>query len=93
MLRRVFDVKPRLVGVLAEVDLKAVGALGQHVDVGTGAEHAIATAADDDHAHLGMAKAQALHGVGQLDIDAQVVRVELELIARHQRLVLTHGHV
>ena len=38
-------------------------------------------ARDDDGAHLGMLEADALQRVGELDVDAEVVRVELERVA------------
>ena len=40
----------------------------------------------------GMLEAQPLHGVGELDVDAQVVGVELELIALEQAGVLVDVH-
>ena len=44
------------------------------------------------HLHLGVLEAQPLHGVGQLDVDAEVVGVELELIALEQAGVLVDVH-
>src|SRR3712207_3342354 len=49
-------------------------------------------APDDDGAHLRVLEAQALDGVRKLDVHAEVVRVELELVALAQRLVLLHVH-
>jgi len=43
-------------------------------------------------AHLRMLEAQPLDGVGQLDIDAEIVGVELELIALEQRALLVDVH-
>ncbi len=54
----------------------------EHVDVGAGAEDALARAGDDDGAHLRMLEPDAVQRVVQFDIDAEVVRIELELIAR-----------
>ncbi len=64
----------------------------EHVDVGARAEDAGLQTLHDDDAHLGVLEAQALDGVGQLDVHAEVVRVELELVALAQRLVLLHVH-
>ena len=40
----------------------------------------------------GMLEAEALEGVGQLDVDAEVVGVELELVAFEQAALLVHVH-
>ena len=45
-------------------------------------------AGDDDRAHLGVLEADALQRVVQLDVDAEVVAVELELVARAEAAVL-----
>ena len=50
-------------------------------------------AGDDDAAHLGVLEAQPLDRVGELDVDAEVVGVELELVAGPEALVLGHLHV
>ena len=39
-----------------------------------------------------MFEAQALHGVGELDVDAEVVRIQLELIAFEQPAILVDVH-
>ena len=44
------------------------------------------------HLHLGMLEADALDRVGELDVDAEVVRVELELVAGAVRMVAVDGH-
>src|SRR6202158_5743560 len=77
-----------LVGEFAEVDLPRVRRLTQHVDVGAGTEHAFLAAGEHQAAHLRMLEAQTLQGVGELDVDAQIVGVELELIARLQAAIL-----
>ena len=82
MLRGVLDREPRLVGVLAEVDLERVGRAGQHVDVGAGAEDLLVAAGDHARPHLRVLEAEPLDGVGQLDVDAQVVAVALQLQLR-----------
>ena len=47
---------------------------------------------DDDRADLGMLEAEALDGVGELDVDAEVVGVELQLVVVGQAGVLAHVH-
>ena len=39
-------------------------------------------------AHVRMLEAQTLQGVGELDVDAEIVGVELELVARLQAAIL-----
>ena len=81
----ILDGVARLVGELAEVDLVGVGGARQHADVGAGAEHPVLAGPQHHRLHLRVLEAQPLHRVGELDIDAQVVGVELELIALEQR--------
>ena len=88
----VLDREPRLVGELAEVHLGAVRRAAQHDDVRAGAEDALLERGDDDGAHLGVLEAQALDGVGELDVDAEVVGVELQLVVVGQAGVLAHVH-
>ena len=88
----VLDGVAGLVGELAEVDLVGMGRARQHADVGAGAEHPRLAGAQQDDAHLRMLEAQPLQRVGQLDIDAEIVGVELELIAFEQRRVLVDVH-
>ncbi len=84
--RRVLHGHARLVGELAEVDLERVRRGAEHVDVGAGAEHAVEVGRDDDGADLRVLEAQPLDGVGQLDVDREVVGVELELVAGAERM-------
>jgi hypothetical protein len=80
----VFQAVARLVGELAEVHLPGVAGHAQHEDVGARAEDLVLGAGDDHGAHLGVLEADALDGVVELDVHAQVVAVELELVARAQ---------
>ncbi len=80
----VFDRVAGLVGELAEVDLVGVRRSRQHLDVGSRAEHLVEAARDDHGSHLRVLEAQALHRVVELDVDAEVVRVELELVVAAQ---------
>jgi hypothetical protein len=52
----------------------------QHEDVGAGAEDPRLQAGHDDRVDFGMLETNALERIGQLDVDAQIVRVELELV-------------
>ena len=78
----ILDAVTGLIGELAEVDLERVFGLGQHADVGTGAEHPIVARRYYDRSNLGVLEPETLHGVVQLYIHAQIVGVELELVSR-----------
>ena len=78
---RVLDRAPGLVGELAEGDLVRVARPAEHADVRAGAEHPLLAGANHHRCHLGMLETQPLHRVGQLDVDAEIVGVELELVA------------
>ena len=46
-----------------------------------------------DRVHFGMLEAQALQDVGELDVDAEIVRIQLELVVvRPQPGVFAHVH-
>ena len=77
---------------LAEVDFERVRRGAEHVNIRAGAEDSWLEARDDDCAHLRVLEANPLDGVGELDIDAEVVRVELQLITVGQRLVFLDVH-
>lgn len=80
------------IGEFAEVDLMGVGRARQHADVGAGAEHAVLARAHHHDLHLGVLEAQPLHNVRQLDVDAEVVGIQLQLIALEQAGVLVDVH-
>ena len=92
MLAQILDAVAGLVGELAEVDLVGVGGAGQHADIGAGAEHPRLARAQHHDAHSRMLEAQPLDGVGQFDIDAEIVGIELELVALEQRALLVDVH-
>ena len=69
-----------------------MGRAREHADVRTGAEHAILAGAQQHHLHAGMLEAQPLHGVGEFDIDAEIVGVQFELVPLEQAAVLVHVH-
>jgi hypothetical protein len=90
--RGVFDREPRLVGELAEVDLEGVRARREHHDVGAGAEDAVLAARDDHDLDAGVFEAQAVDGVGEFDVDEDVVAVELEHVGLAGAVVLDDVH-
>ena len=77
----------RFVGELAEVDFPCVRRQPQHVDVGAGAEKPLAGAGDDHAMDFRMLEANAVERVGKLDVDAEIVGIELELVAGLERCV------
>ncbi len=86
--RGVLDAVAGLVGELAEVHLPAVRRRGEHLDVGARAEHAVLGAGDDQGLRLGVLEPDPLDRVVQLDVDAEVVAVHLQLVARDDAAVL-----
>jgi hypothetical protein len=64
----------------------------QHPDVRARAEDLLLAARHDDGLHFRVLEPQPLHGVVQLDVNAQVVRVELQLVAGHQAALLIDVH-
>ena len=81
-----------LVGEFAEIDLVGVGRARQHADVGAGAEHPVLGRAQQHHLDAGMLEAQPLHRVGEFDVDAEIVGIQLELIALEQPAILVDIH-
>jgi hypothetical protein len=88
----VLDLAAGLVGELAEVHLPRVRRLAEHVDVGAGAEHVVGARREQDDADLGVLEAQATDDVGELDVDAEVVGVQLELVAGSQAALGIDAH-
>ena len=88
VLRGVFQAVAGLVGEFAEVDLPRMAREAEHEDVGAGAEHPFAGARDDHDADLGMLETDAVDGVIEFDVDAEIIAVELELVAGTQAPVL-----
>ena len=62
-----------------------MGAAAEHVDVGARAEDAVLAAREDDGLDAGVLEPDALQRVRQLDVDAEVVRVELQAVAGRVR--------
>ncbi len=86
--RQLLQMEPRLVGELAEVHLEGVRALAEHEDVGAGREQPVAGRGDDERADPRVREAQALDGVGELEVDPEVVGVELQGVTRDEAAVL-----
>ena len=84
MRRRVFEAVAGLVGEFAEVDLPRMARDAEHENVGAGAEHPFAGARDDHDADLRMLETDAVDGVIELDVNAEIIAVELELVAGTQ---------
>ncbi|KAG1425778.1 hypothetical protein G6F57_023361 [Rhizopus arrhizus] len=64
----------------------------QHEDIGAGTEDAVLHAGHDHAPHFRMFEADALQGVMQFDVHAQVVGVQLQLVAGAQAAVFRHIH-
>jgi hypothetical protein len=89
----VLDAVARLVGELAEVHLPGVRARGEHADVRARAEDLVLGRRQHDRAHFRVLEPQTLHGVVQLDVDAEVVGVQFQFVTVDQPagLVDVHG--
>ena len=88
----VLDAVAGLVGELAEVHLPRMAGAREHGDVGPGAEHPVHPAGEHDGLDARVLEPEALHGVVELDVHAQVVGVRLELVARHEPAVRIDHH-
>src|SRR5208337_2560279 len=64
----------------------------KHPDVRAGAKYALLARRDDHAFYFGMLEADAIHRVVEFDIDAEVVGIELQLIARRESAVFVHIH-
>src|SRR6201999_3635306 len=60
--------------------------------IGTSAEHAVLARADHHDLYVRMLETQPLHGVRELNVDAEVVGIELELVALEQAAVFVDVH-
>src|SRR5690606_26978450 len=65
---RIFHGKARLVSELAEVHFVGMARAREHADIGARAEDALLARAEHDDLHAWMFEAQALHGIGKLDV-------------------------
>ena len=64
----------------------------KHHDVRAGAEDALLQRRDDDCVHLGVFEADALNRIGQLDVDAEIIGIELQLVVGRETGVFAHVH-
>ena len=93
MPARVLDAVAGLVGELAEIHLPRVASRCPSMKMLAPEQNMRSLRAGDDHgAHFGMLEADALQRVVQLDVDAEVVGIELELVAGPDAAVLVDVH-
>src|SRR4029078_8316623 len=92
MPARVLDCISRLVCELAEGHLPRMRRDPQHEDVGARAEDALDGARQDDAAHLGMLETESLERIGELDVYAEIVGIELELVNGTKPAVFVDPH-
>src|SRR5439155_10522459 len=76
----------------AEVHLPGMAGQSKHEDIGTRAEDSILEARNHDGTHLRMLETDALDGVVELDVNAQVVRIELEFVALEDSAIFRDIH-
>ena len=88
---RVLDAVAGLVGELAEVHFVRMRGAAEHLDVGAGTEHARMFRVHDHATHFGMLEAQALDRVVEFDVDAEIVGIELELVAAADNRLFVDG--
>ena len=77
---------------LQKLTLWAWRRAGQHADIGAGGKHPRLRRAQHHDAHLRMLEAQPLDRVGKLDIDAEIVGIEFEIVALEQPGLLVDIH-
>ena len=70
---RILDPVPGFVRELTEIDFVGVCRLGQHPDVGTGAEYSFLVRRHDHSANLRVFEPDALQSIVELYINAQIV--------------------
>src|SRR6185436_14991689 len=88
----ILDAVSRLVRKLAEIDLVRMARAREHADVGPGAEHARFARAYQNDLNRRVLEPYAFDRIRKLDIDSQIVRIELELVALKERMLLVHVH-
>ncbi len=64
----------------------------QHEDIRAGAEDPFLEAGDDDRMDLWMLESETLHGVRQLDIDSEIVRVQFEAVVVRKAAIFLNVH-
>jgi len=88
----VFHRTPGFIRELTEVDLERVRRRPEHVDVCAGAEDSRFQAGHDHRHDFRVLETYALDGIGELDIDAEIVRIELQFVAFGERFVFLDIH-
>ncbi len=66
--------------------------LAEHADVGAGAEHPLLAGVEHHDPHLRVLEAQPLDGIVEFDVNAQIVGIQLQLVAVEQAAVLVDIH-
>ena len=89
---RIFDPVARFIGEFAEIHFPRVRGKSQHVDVGPGAKNAILRAGQDHRVDLWAFEPDALQGIVELDIHAQVIRIQFQFVAWTNPAVFRHVH-
>ena len=92
ILAEILDTVAGLVGELAEIHLMRMARAGQHANIGTRRKHPRFGRAQHQHPHAGMFEPQPIDRVGQFDIDAEIVGIELEIVAFEQRRFFVDVH-
>ena len=90
MCARILDAVSSFVGEFAEVHFGGMRRKCQHIDVGTRTENAGFSAGQNDARHFRMLKSNPLKSIVQLDIHAEIVRIQFELVARADASVFLH---
>jgi len=64
----------------------------QHANIGTRTKDILLGRGEDNRAHLRVFETKPLHGIVKLDIDAEVVGIELQLVTLFEAAVRVHIH-
>src|SRR5215467_3263115 len=88
----VFNAVAGLVRKFTKIDFMSVRGLGQHTNIRPGTEHPRLRRRDDHRRHLCVLETQTLDGIIEFDTDTEIIGIELQLVARHQRRVFLDVH-
>ena len=92
MVARILNRQACFVRELAEVHLPGVGRIAEHHDVRAGRENSLFERRDDDGVNFGMLESNPLNQVRELDVDAEIVRVQLQAVVGREAGVLADVH-
>ena len=92
MRARVLHSVASLIGELAEVHLPGVARKPQHIYVGARAKNPRLSTGQNHGCHFGVLKSYSLKGIMQFDVDAEVIRIQLELVAWTDTCVFLDVH-